>query len=91
MTENRAGPEGELCLAALQGHQSAAQRSLDVHPLPWSGVMQGKEDEERELEEGTVCVSQTRDPSLSPQDTGELAGGWRVQRPADFSSSCGHH
>lgn len=56
MKGNRASQQRELCLEALQGHQPAAQRSLDVHPLPWSGVIPDKEGEERELEE-ELCVS----------------------------------
>ena len=45
-------------------------------PLSWGGAAQDEEEGERELEERTVSVSQTPDPVLLLQDTGDLT--WRV-------------
>lgn len=64
-------------------------REAVVHALPWGEAMQDMEAGKRQLEEGAVSIFQIPHPGLSPQDTGELAGGWVVKKRADFNSSCG--
>lgn len=88
MEEKGAGRGGELCLHPLRVIR-LLHREAVVRSLPWGEAMQNK-DGKRQLEEGTVSIFQISHPGLSPQDTGELAGGWVVKKQADFSSSCGH-
>lgn len=91
MKENKGRSwRGSYARQLTQGHQTATRKAHEVHPLSWGGATQDKEDGEREVEERTMSISQTPDPGLRLQDTGELAGAWVVKKLADISSSCHH-
>lgn len=50
----------------LQGHQAAAQRGHEVHPLPRYGDTEDQDDEEREPERRTASISRSPNSGCCP-------------------------